>query len=73
MTVVELNPYKGLQDDELLMNIYNKTKLLRELSDDIDDEDYWKEAKFFNEMIIEAKRRKLRVSGELLLKNIFQE
>lgn len=73
MTVIELNPYKGLQDDELLINIYNKTKLLRELSSDIDDEEYWKEAKFFNEMIIEAKRRKLKVSGELLLRNIFQE
>jgi hypothetical protein len=70
MSIVEFRPYKRLSNDKLLYDTCKEISKLRSLSNQNNLEEYWKEARIVNDMIIEVKRRNLKLDKETLIRKI---
>jgi len=70
MGVLEFRPYKHLEDKELLEEVFEEMEKLHKLSNSSDEKSYWKVARILNDMIIETKKRKLKVDNETLIRKI---
>ncbi|MTI65124.1 MAG: hypothetical protein FH753_00790 [Firmicutes bacterium] len=68
MSLIGFRPYKHLEDEELLNEIYEEMEKLKKISED--DESYKEEVMILNDMIIESKKRDLRAKNETLFRNI---
>lgn len=70
MSIIEFRAYKKVSDTELSDAIYDKMVNLRRMLEKDDLSKYYNEVKIFNDMLIEAKERKLKVSKKELLERI---
>ena len=72
MDVIELAPYKRLTNEELIEEIYSEIVKLKIISENDDEQQYLKEAMIFNAMIIETKRRNLKIDKTKLIDEILK-
>jgi hypothetical protein len=72
MDVIELAPYKRLTNEELIEEIYSEIVKLKTISENDDEQQYLKEAMIFNAMIIETKRRNLKIDKTKLIDEILK-
>lgn len=72
MDVIELAPYKRLTNEELIEEIYSEIIKLKAISENDDEQQYLKEAMIFNAMIIETKRRNLKIDKTKLIDEILK-
>ncbi|RKD31801.1 hypothetical protein [Thermohalobacter berrensis] len=70
MSVVKFRPYKKLSDKQLLDEAYKKMKKLQQLEREKKEELYKEEVMKLNEMIIEIKKRNLKIDNRTLLRRI---
>ncbi|WP_425448151.1 hypothetical protein [Dethiothermospora halolimnae] len=69
MDIIKFRPYKNVNDDRLIWKINNNMKILRKLSEK-DNEGYNEKKFLLNDMIIEAKKRKIKLDDKTFMKNI---
>lgn len=62
--------YKNLENNVLLEEAYSKMEKIRFLSSLDDEQKYWKAANEFNELLIEIKRRNLKIDKGIWFKKI---
>lgn len=72
MDVIELAPYKRLTNEELIEKIYSEIVKLKTISENDDEQQYLEEAMIFNAMIIETKRRNLKIDKTKLIDEILK-
>lgn len=73
MNIVEFPTFKRWKDEELIENTCRKIDRLKELLEKENNEEYWKEAMIINSMIIEIKKRNLKIDKEKLIENILKK
>lgn len=73
MNVLEFPSFKKCKDEELIEDTCRKITNLKSLLDKENNEEYWKEAMMINSMIIEIKRRNLKLDKEKLIENILKK
>lgn len=61
MNVCKINPFKNLSNEELLKRMYCEINRLHNVFDRLNDEEYKKQSVILNSIIIEIKRRKLKI------------
>lgn len=70
MKLIQLEPLRKIDDDKLIERTYMKMQRLNTLFDEGKMDKYWEEIKEVNSMIIELKRRNLKINKEELIKKI---
>ncbi|WP_416198188.1 MAG: Isoleucyl-tRNA synthetase [Sporanaerobacter sp.] len=73
MNVVEFSLLKRLKDEDLIENTCNNIDELKCLLDTGDNEEYWEKAMVVNDMIIEIKKRNLKIREDELFEKIIKK
>ena len=73
MSIIKLNFYKRLSDQELIDEIFENIKIVNRSHDnDIGENcDYWNKVKTLDNLIKECKRRKISIDAKCLVRQIF--
>jgi len=70
MGIIEFRPYIKLSNDKLLEEVYKEMKKTKDIYKNLDEELYLKETTKLNDMIIEVKKRNIKLDNKTLIKRI---
>lgn len=71
MSIVKLNFYKRLSDQELIDEIFENIKIVNRSHDIGENYDYWNKVKILDNLIKECKSRKISIDIKSLARQIF--
>ncbi len=71
MSIIKLNFYKKLSDQELIDEIFENIKIVNRSYDIEEDYNYWNKVKVLDNLIKECKRRKVSIDIKSLARQIF--
>ncbi|HHV25632.1 MAG TPA: hypothetical protein GXX63_00370 [Tissierellia bacterium] len=73
MNVIEFPAFRKWKDEELVEVTCRKMARLKSLLEKENNEEYWEEVMIINSMIIEIKKRNLKINEEKLIENILKK